>query len=361
MAGKFRQKGIKVAIGGYHASALPEEASKHADFVVVGEAEGIWQQALFELQNGDLSRKIYHNESFISMKNKEIPRRELLKREMYTSFATLQASRGCPFACKFCTVTKFFGNSYRQRPVEEVIAELKRFPDEDWVFVDDNLVGNFQYARKLFKAMTPLKINWGSQSSFNITNDPELMDLYAAAGGKYIFIGFESLSSANIKNMHKGINQPEKYAQGIKELHKRGITIVGSFVFGFDEDDLGVFKQTVDFVNKNKIDAPFYNILTPFPGTELYREMNKNDRIHDFNWYHYDTCHSVITPKKMTSEELYNGWAWATKESYKLRNILKRIIRFDPNLKYRFQVTYSSYRKANKLCPQPRHPEKYSQ
>ncbi len=360
MADKFRPKGVKVAIGGYHASALPEEAAKHADFIVVGEAEGVWQQALWELQNGGLSRIIYHNESFITMKDKEIPRRELLNRDMYTSYATLQSSRGCPFACKFCTVTKFFGNTYRYRPVEEVISELKIFPDEHWGFVDDNLAGNLQYAKKLFKAMIPLKINWGSQSSFNITKYPELMDLYAAAGGVYIFIGFESLSPANIKNMRKGINQPEKYAQGIKELHKRGITIIGSFVFGFDEDDLSVFKRTVDFVNENNIEAPFYNILTPFPGTELYEEMKRNGLTHDFNWNHYDTCHSVITPKKMTSEELYNGWAWATRESYKPGNLLKRIIRFDSNWKYRLLMTYSYYRKAHKICPQPHHPEKYN-
>ncbi len=359
MADKFRQKGVTVVIGGYHASALPEEAIEHADFVIVGEGEGVWQQALSELQSGALSRKIYQNESFICMENKEIPRRELLDRDMYTSYATLQSSRGCPFACSFCTVTNFFGNSYRQRPVEEIIAELKMFPGDDWLFVDDNLVGHPQYAKKLLTAMIPLNIKWGSQSSFNLTRDPELMDLYAAAGGRYIFIGFESISPATIKSMNKGINKPEKYIQGIRELHKRGISVVGSFVFGFDNDDLSVFKRTVDFANEAKIEAPFYNILTPFPGTALYTEMKETGRIHDLNWDHYDTCHCVITPKNMTSEELYNGWAWATKESYKLKNILRRIVRFDPNFKNRAITAYSYYRKANKLCPQPLNPEKY--
>lgn len=361
MADKFRQKGKKVVIGGYHASALPEEAAQHADFVIAGEAEGgLWPQALRELQTGGLSRKIYKNEAFVSMENKEVPRREILDREMYYTYATIQATRGCPFACKFCTVTKFFGYSYRKRTVEEIIAELKSLPGESWFFVDDNLVGDAKFAKKLFKAMIPLKITWSAQGAFTITKDPELMDLYKAAGGQFVFIGFESISPDTIKHMHKGSsNKPEKYEQGIRELHKRGISVVGSFVFGFDDDDISVFKQTVAFVNKVKIDAPMYNILTPFPGTKIFDEMKEQCRIHDFNWDHYELCHSVITPKKMTSEELQNGWAWATKETYKFSSALKRIIRSDPGWKSRVLVAYSYFNKARFRCPEPKHPEKY--
>jgi radical SAM superfamily enzyme YgiQ (UPF0313 family) len=360
LADAFRKRGKTVAIGGYHASALPEEAAKHADIIVVGEAEGLWQRILFALANGGAKSGIFRNDKVVEMRNMAIPRRELLNRDMYTVNATLQATRGCPFNCNYCTVTKFFGRSYRCRPVEEVVAEIRAQPDKRWMFLDDNLVAKKDYAKALFRALIPLGITWGSQASFTLTKDTELMDLYAEAGGQYVFIGFESISADALKSLRKGGNRPEEYAAGIRQLHRRGITIMGSFIFGLDEDDLGVFKRTVDFVNTTKIDVPLYNILTPFPGTRLYKEMDRQGRIHDRDWSHYDVCHSVIHPKRMTSEELQNGWYWAIRETYRLPNILRRIVRPHPGWKRRLGASYVYLRKAYKYCPLPLHPEKYS-
>ena len=359
MADQFRKKGIPVVIGGYHATALPEEALQHADIVVAGEAEGLWPTILDEMENGGPRQKIYKNKDFIEMRDMAIPRRDLLDREMYSVLATIQATRGCPYNCDYCTVSKFFGRSYRCRPIDEVVAEIKSQPDKKWMFLDDNLVAKADYAKELFKALIPLDINWGAQASFNITEDPELMDLYAAAGGEYIFIGFESISQETLKSVRKGFNRPDKYAEGICQLHKRGISIMGSFIFGLDGDDIGVFKRTVDFVNTTKIDIPLYNILTPFPGTKQYERMQGEDRIHDRNWANYDICHSVIKPKNMTSEELQHGWYWANRETYKLANVLKRVVRFDPGFKQRLAMNYIYLRKAYKYCPPPLHPEKY--
>ncbi len=359
MADGFRQRGKTVAIGGYHATALPEEVAAHADLVVVGEAEGLWQQILMELGNGGPQQTIYQNEALVEMRDMAIPRRHLLNRQMYTIFNTIQATRGCPFDCDYCAVTKFFGRSYRFRPVAEVVAEIKSQPGKRWMFLDDNLVPDKRYVKQLFQALIPLGITWGAQASFNLTRDAELMDLYAQAGGRFVFIGFESISAEALKGVRKGFNRPEEYAAGIRHLQRRGITIMGSFIFGLDGDDLGVFKRTVDFVNANKIDVALYNILTPLPGTRLYQEMDRQGRIHDRDWSHYDACHSVIHPTGMTSAELQNGWYWAIRETYKLPNILRRILRPDPGLKNRFAASYAYFRKAKK-CPPPLHPDKYN-
>jgi len=359
MADEFRNRGIPIVIGGYHATALPDEALEHADAVVVGEAEGLWPTILDDMKKGVARQKIYQNKNFIEMRDMAVPRRELLDREMYSVLATIQATRGCPNNCDYCTVSNFFGRSYRCRPVGEVVAEIKGLPDKKWMFLDDNLVAKVNYAKELLKALIPLNITWGAQASFTITNDPELMDLYAEAGGEYIFIGFESISQTALKSIRKNFNQSNKYAEGIRQLHKRGISIMGSFIFGLDDDDIGVFKRTVDFVNTTKIDIPLYNILTPFPGTKQYEKMHSEGQIHDHNWANYDICHSVFQPRNMTSEELQNGWYWANRETYKLGNVLKRVMRFDPGWKQRLAMNYIYLRKAYKYCPPPLHPEKY--
>ena len=358
MADEFRQRGKKVVIGGYHATALPEEAARHADIVVAGEAEGLWPQILLDLENGGAPQRNYQNPELIDMGGMVTPRRALLNREMYSVFNTLQATRGCPFDCHYCAVTKFFGRSYRWRPVAEVVAEIAQQPDKRWMFLDDNLIGNVQYAKELLRGLIPLGITWGAQASFTLTKDAELMDLYAAAGGRFVFIGFESVSAGALKSVGKVINRPEDYAAGVRQLHRRGITIMGSFIFGLDDDDLGVFKRTVDFVNASKIDVVLYHILTPFPGTRLYTEMDRQGRIHDLDWSHYDACQSVIHPHRMTSEELQNGWYWAVHETYKLPNILRRVVRMESGWKNRLAAAYAYSRKASR-CPQPIHPEKY--
>jgi radical SAM superfamily enzyme YgiQ (UPF0313 family) len=360
MAAEFRKRGITVAIGGYHATALPDEVAQQADIVVVGEAEGLWQQILSEIRNGGAKQKIYKNSEFVKMRDMVIPHRDLLDRNMYSVFTTIQATRGCPFDCDYCSVSRFFGRNYRCRPVEEVVAEIRSQPDKRWMFLDDNLVAKSDYAKELFRALIPLQITWGSQASFTLTEDPELMDLYAEAGGRYVFIGFESISAETLKSIRKGFNRPDKYAAGIRQLHKRGITIFGSFIFGLDGDDLGTFKRTVDFVNASKIDAALYNIFTPFPGTKLYDQMQRQGRIHNADWSDYDVCHSVIHPEGMTSEELQNGWYWATRETYKLSNVLRRIVRADPGWKQRLATNYINLRKAYKYCPPPLNPEKYT-
>ena len=205
IADNFRKKGVKVVMGGVHVSALPDEALKHADSIVIGEAELVWDKLLEDFKKGELKQR--YQADLCDMKNMAIPRRELVDRDMYGSgFNTLQATRGCPFNCDYCAVTAFFGNKFRVRPVDDVIEEIRGFDTKEFFFMDDNIVGRPKYAKELFERLIPLKLEWGSQASITMAKDHELLKLYAKSGGKYAFIGFESLSQKNLEKMHKGWN-----------------------------------------------------------------------------------------------------------------------------------------------------------
>lgn len=348
MADGFRKQGIKVVMGGVHVSALPDEALEHADSVVVGEAELVWKDLIRDFTQGKL-KSIYKADDFVDMSNVLIPRRSLLNYDMYASFSTLQATRGCPFKCDFCTVTTFFGNTYRCRPVEDVINEVKGLPDKNIIFLDDNIVGRPKYAKELMKALIPHKVKWGSQGSITIAKDDELLSLYSKSGGQYIFIGFESLSSENLEDVRKGWNTIENYEKAIKKIHDAGIVIIGSFILGLDHDDKSSFRTTLNFIIKNKIDCVLFNILTPFPGTKLFERLEKEGRIIDRDWSKYHTSSVVIKPLLMTADELQDGYHWIFREFYSYPNMLKRIFQSPRNIIYRAAINLTYRRKAMKL------------
>lgn len=351
IADGFRSRGVKVVMGGIHVSSLPDEALRHADSLIIGEAELVWDRLIDDFKKGEL-KPIYRAESMLDLNNLAIPRRDLLNKDMYTSFSTLQATRGCPFTCDFCTVTNFFGNKYRLRPVEDVIAEVKGLPDRRVILLDDNIVGRPRYAKELMKALIPLKIIWGSQASITLAKDDELLNLYSKSGGRYAFIGFESLSQENLKKLHKGWNTAKDYEKAIRKIHDAGIDIIGSFILGLDNDNTTSFMTILDFIKKNKIDAAMFNILTPFPGTGLYDRLEKEGRILDRNWSHYHTGTVVIKPLMMTAEELQSGYYWIYREFYSFHNILKRIFRSRKNILSRAALNFSYRRKVLK---QPQH------
>lgn len=351
IADNFRKKSVKVVMGGVHVSAVPDEALKHADAVVIGEAELVWEKLLADFQRGELKQK-YKADHLCDMKNMAIPRRELLDRSMYSGFYTLQATRGCPFNCDYCAVTAFFGHEFRVRPVDEVIEEIKGFEKKEFFFMDDNIVGRPKYAKELFRKLIPLKVTWGSQASITMAKDPELLELYAKSGGKYAFIGFESLSQKNLEKMHKGWNSAKDYKEAIRKIHGAGINIVGSFVFGLDEDDTSVFKTTFDFLMETNMAAAQFHILTPLPGTVTYGILEKEGRIIDRDWAKYHTGEVVFQPKGMTAEQLQNGYYWIFRNIYSIKNILKR--NFRRNLKgliYRVAANLSYRKKALKMPP----------
>ena len=349
IADNFRRKGVKVVMGGVHVSAMPDEALEHADCVVIGEAELVWEGLLNDFKRGAL-RDRYKAEKLCDMKAMPHPRRELIDRKMYLSgFNTLQATRGCPFNCDYCAVTAFFGNEFRVRPIDDVIADIETFDTNHFFFVDDNIVGRAKYAKGLFERLKPMKRIWGSQASITMAKDPELLRLYYESGGRYAFIGIESLSQKNLDQMHKGWNSAKGYKEAIRKIHDAGINIVGSFVFGLDDDDKSVFKRTFDFIMENNIDAAQFHILTPLPGTVTYRTLEKEGRITDHDWAKYHTGEVVFQPKGMTAEELQRGYFWIFRETYKTKNILKRCLRSPRGLAYRIGMNLSYRNKALKM------------
>lgn len=342
----FRARGSKVVMGGIHASAKPEEAAQHVDAVAVGEAEATWPQIVEDFRKGRLQR-IYKAEQRPSLLGLQVARRNLLHASRYLVPGTLQTTRGCPFACTFCSVTTFFGRSYRFRPVAEVVREVAMLPSKLVAFVDDNIIGNIRYAKELFRALTPLKIKWFSQGSLNLARDPELMDLAAASGCIGMFIGFESLSESNLKEMRKKQNDAETYAADIDRLHRHGLAIEGAFVFGLDGDDEDVFERTVSFARESKLEAAQFGILTPFPGTPLYDQLERENRITKRDWSLYDVAHVVFQPKRMSPQTLQEGNNWAWKEFYSVKSIYDRLGIFRPYSPFLWALNWNIRKRVN--------------
>lgn len=354
IAERFRERGKTVVIGGVHASALPDEALEHCNCVVIGEAEGVFRQLLDDFEAGVLKPR-YQSDKLVDLAGMPLPRRDLVKNTgvQYTGFHTVQATRGCPFDCEFCSVTTFFGNSFRMRPVNEVIDEIRTFDSRQFFLLDDNIVGNSKYAKELFRALIPLKKVWGTQASITLARDRELLNLYAKSGGRYVFIGFESLGSENLKQINKSWNSLDSYSRAIRRIRKAGICVIGSFIFGLDQDDASVFRNTVDFIMKHKIDVAHMHLLTPFPGTRLYNRMHAEGRIVDFDWSKYNLSEAVIFHPKMTTDEMMAGYYWAWREVYKFKNIFKRSLTSVKGLPYRAAANYSFRRKTQKMPDVP--------
>ncbi len=349
IADNFRARGIPVVMGGVHVSALPEETLAHADAVVIGEAELVWADLLDDFKRGELKSR-YKAPKLCDMKDMVIPRRDLLDRSMYGSgYNTLQASRGCPFNCDYCAVTAFFGNKFRVRPVAEILAEIETFDTKEFFFMDDNIVGRAKYAKGLFRELAPLGISWGSQASITMAKDAELMKLYARAGGKYAFIGLESLSQKNLENMKKGWSSAGDYKESIKRIHGAGINIIGSFVFGLDDDDPAVFERTLDFIMDTNLSAAQFHILTPLPGTVTYGVLESEGRIIERDWASYHTGEVVFKPESMTVEELLKGYHWIFRETYTMGRILRRSLCKPRDIKYRVSANLSYRKKALKM------------
>jgi radical SAM superfamily enzyme YgiQ (UPF0313 family) len=321
---KYRSRGVKVIMGGIHASLLPQEAKQHVDSVIIGEAEGIWPNVIEDLRSGAL-KPFYQAQAPPSLKGLSQPRRDLFKEGVYNTINCFQTGRGCPFNCEFCSVAEFFGRTYRLRPLEEVTEEIKPYAGEFVIFIDDNLVGNPTYAKELFRRMIPLKLRWGGQSSLNIARDEELLKLAKDSGCTSFYIGFESLSGDNLASMNKSVNKIQDYEELIKKIRDQGITIIGSFIFGLDQDDPSVFERTVRFCEKNKIDLPTYHILTPLPGTRLFRRMEEEGRLLHRDWAQYNGSSVVFKPLLMPEETLQKGYFWAYRETYSWASVLKRL------------------------------------
>lgn len=326
IADEYRKRGVPVVFGGSHPTLVPDESMQHADAIVIGEAELTWNELLDDLKKGTL-KQVYRSPRWVDMDEVPIPRRDLLSPKATFGAVSIQATRGCPFDCNFCTVTKFFGGSYRYRSIDLVIQEVEQEiarGKRTFFFVDDNIIANRRYARELFERLIPLKIKWGGQASITAAKDPEVLALAGKSGCMALFIGIESISKETLHNAHKDFNNPEKYAENFQKYHDNGITILAGIIFGFDTDDESVFERTVEFLVKHKIGLANFGILTPLPGTDVYTKLNEEGRIFERTWSKYTASQVVFYPKLMSPERLKEGHVWAKDEFYSLSSLARR-------------------------------------
>jgi radical SAM superfamily enzyme YgiQ (UPF0313 family) len=328
IADRFRQRGKIVVGGGYHPTLRTEDCAAHFDATVVGDADGLWQQFLEDAQQGAVKKVYRRSCPPAPQMETPAPRRELLRRTArhYATINAVQAGRGCRHNCRYCSVTVFHGRTYRHRPVADVITELRSFSG-DFIFVDDNIIADRDYALALFRAMAPLRKHWVGQCSALIADDLELLEGARRAGCCGLFIGLETANQANLALMNKNFNQAESYTARLRRIHRAGIGIVAGMIVGMDGDDTSVFQEMLRFLKETEIEAVQLNILTPLPGTPLHDEMQAAGRMTDRDWSHYDYRHVVFRPARMSREELQAGADWVYAQFYRLDRIAGRFAR----------------------------------
>ncbi len=317
IATQYRDRGIKVVLGGIHASMLPDEALHYADAVVVGEAEMIWSEVIDDFENDRLSGK-YMGPRVDFSQNSIKPRRDLIDPRYH--FQSMQTSRGCPFDCNFCTVSKYLGTEFRQRNVQDVLNELQEIKGDYLFFLDDNLIGHsrksIERAKEIFAGMVNLGLNkkWWMQTSIDSAKDDEVLKLAAKAGCMFAFIGFETISNTTLKDMKKGINLKigiDNYKKVIKAFHSHGIGVVGAFIIGNDYESPEYYKQLAKFLVHSGIDVVQMAILTPLPGTAFMSQVEKEGRLRyrsfPEDWDKYRLSYVVREPEGIEPETIYIG------------------------------------------------------
>jgi radical SAM superfamily enzyme YgiQ (UPF0313 family) len=324
LADWYRRRGAAVVFGGLHVVSCPEEAAPHADALVVGEGVHVWPQVVRDVEAGRL-RKIYRGDYRRPYRDDPPPRRDLLPRDGFLTTTSLIATRGCHNRCGFCYLsTDGLHMPYLTRDVEQVVEEFRADGQPYGVFVDNNLGSRPDYLRRLCRALRPLEKIWSAAVTIDVTDDPSLVREMALAGCTGVFIGFESLQNDNITDARKKSPRTKDYARRVEVLHRNGIQVNGSFVLGFDHDRPDVFEKTVAWVEENRLECATFHILTPYPGTPLFAQMEAEGRLLHKDWTRYDTGHVVFRPKHMTPEQLADGYAWCYRRLFSHGSIWRR-------------------------------------
>ncbi|HEY8916224.1 MAG TPA: radical SAM protein [Chitinophaga sp.] len=321
IADHYRSKGCYVCLGGLHVTSLPEEAMPHADSIFIGPGEDTFPQFLKDLKQRR-TQKIYTSQQRTLHSIPPI-RRDLIKRNLYLVPNSIVVSRGCPHHCDFCYKDAFFegGRSFYVQKADEALAEIDRLPGRHLYFLDDHLLGDRKFAAALFDGMQGMNRVFQGASTVEAILRGNLIEQAAAAGLRSVFIGFETFSNNNLQQSNKKQNIGKDYTEAIRRLHDLGIMINGSFVFGLDDDTEDVFKRTVDWAVNNGITTCTFHILTPYPGTALYKRMQQQGRLLHSNWDLYDTRHVVYRTNGLSAQQLEQGYNWAYRNFYSWRNI----------------------------------------
>ena len=323
LADELRARGTRVVLGGVHPSVLPEEAKAHCDAVVVGEAEPVWGRLLKDAQAGQLE-PYYRSGSEWSLDDYPLPDRAANRASTVLGVVPVVTSRGCPYACEFCCVRNVFGRTVRHVSVERVVEDIRKARSSTVMFLDDNIVGDQTYAARLFDALRDLRIHWGGQASISFVKNEKLLAKAAASGCRGLFVGLETVSERKMKRMSKSMRTLEDTATAIHRIQDAGILLHASIVFGFDDDDPSIFDETVEFLQRVRIPSATFNVLTPYPGTEIYDQLKAENRLLTENWNYYDHCTPVYVPRRMSVDQLYDGYRHAKKSFFSTVKIAQR-------------------------------------
>jgi len=323
IADEFRRRHKTVIMGGIHTTALPDEALQHADSVLVGEAENIWEEILKDFEAGNLKKK--YNTPMPEL-NRYIPiDSSLVRKRKGIKLHATETSRGCPYDCNFCCVPEFYGRHMRQRPYENIIKDIEHAGGKFFIFLDDNILGKPSYAREFFKHITPLKIKWIGQCSLaTIERHPDLLDAMAKSGCQALLFGVESVSNNPENGLKKSLKSKKVLEDLIYRISNAGIHFHSSIIFGFDTDTESVFDDTLEFLQRTKIATSSICLMTPYPGTVLYNNMLEAGRLITTDWRYYTGEMVVFKPTLMTPERLHEGFIYVKREFSRFGNALKR-------------------------------------
>jgi len=326
IAARYRSRGTCVVMGGPHATLMPAEAARHADVVFVGEAEGLWEEFLGSFASGSYRRE-YRRVCAPSLAHAPQADKSLFRRRDHAA-GVIFATRGCPGRCDFCTVAVMYRFAPCRRPIAEVAAEYGSFKGKVIIFWDDNIAGDAAYAKELFRAIAPHRKWWSSQASVHAGRDDAFLEAAARSGCKQLFLGLESISQQSVDAVRKSANRVEEYSRIIARIHAHGIAVQAGIVFGFDHDTPEIFADTLDFLEMAGVQNATFNILTPFPGTPLFRNLEAEGRIVTRDWRRYNSREAVVfRPKRMSASELLAGFRYANARFYSLPSIARRLSR----------------------------------
>lgn len=350
LADWYRARGAVVVMGGLHALSRPDELAPHADALALGEGVQLWPQILRDIERGKLEKR-YAGSYFKPYEDDPAPRREILPRGGFLTTSSLIATRGCHNRCGFCYLsTDNLKIPYHTRQVEQIVEEFEVNDEPYGVFIDNNLGSKPEYLASLCRALRRCEKIWSAAVTIDVTDDPTLVREMALAGCTGVFVGFESLAADNLTDAHKKTPAPDDYARRVEIFHRHGIQVNGSFVLGFDHDGPDVFKRTAEWIERTKLECATFHILTPYPGTPLFKQMEKEGRILHKNWDLYDTAHVVFKPRRMSARELHAGYEWCYKRLFTLRSIWRRRpVRRSEVLP--FVAMSLLYKKMNRLWP----------
>lgn len=338
LADRFRRQGKKVVMGGYHVTFMPEEALQHADSIIVGDAEGAWEQLLLDVEQGMLKER-YAGSRNRALDDYQLDR-SIFAGKRYAPLELIQYSRGCRFACDFCSISAFYPAGVRTRPIEQLKAEIERLPAGRFLaFVDDNLFVNRKKLDALLIMLAPLKRRWGCQISIDVARNVEMLDQLAQAGCSFALIGFESLAPGNLRQMGKSWNHAAgDYRRVIEALHQRGICVYGTFIFGYDDDTPETVQQCLKFALENGLEIANFNLLIPTPGTALYQRLKNQGRLLSPEWWidpAYRYGDPIFQPKGMTPEQLTEQCFQAKTRFYSYPSIARRLLRFNKKRRWK--------------------------